>query len=150
MSASVSAELRISWAFAQLSALNAMDVCDLFELRQRVFMLEQACMYQDIEALDKRVWHLLGRDEDDQLMAYLRVIPPRGKYPEPAIGRVVTNPPGRRNGLGRYLMQEGIRRTSMLYPGCGIHISAQTYLLKFYSSLGFARTAAVTCVALPA
>ena len=71
------------------------------------------------------------------LTAYLRIIPPLGKYPGPAIGRVVTSPEARGGGLGRALMLEGIRQTDELFPGTSIFLSAQTYLINFYQSLGF-------------
>ena len=114
-----------------------MSAVEIFELRQRVFVVEQTCVYQDIDVIDREAWHLSGRDNNGLLTAYLRIIPPLGKYPGPAIGRVVTSPEARGGGLGRALMLEGIRQTDELFPGTSFFLSAQTYLINFYQSLGF-------------
>jgi ElaA protein len=65
------------------------------------------------------------------------VVDPGVKYAEPAIGRVIAAPESRGTGLGRRLMQQGIQRCEVAWPGRGIRISAQAHLQRFYSSLGF-------------
>ena len=127
----------LSWQCSLFDALSGAEVYAMFELRQRVFVMEQTCLYADIDALDQRSWHLFGRNERGQLVAYLRIIPPSGKYSGPAIGRVVAASDARRHGLGKQLMHEGILRTSELFPHNCIFISAQTYLIDFYQRLGF-------------
>jgi ElaA protein len=127
----------LTWRLATFEQLTREDVFDLFKLRQDVFILEQVCLYSDIDEIDKKVWHLLGHTNDGMLAAYLRIIPPLGKYPGPAIGRVVTAPPQRRRGLGKALMDQGIAHAERLFPTQEIFLSAQTYLLRFYSELGF-------------
>lgn len=126
-----------NWTLARLADIDVMAAIEIFELRQRVFVVEQTCVYQDIDVIDREAWHLSGRDNNGLLTAYLRIIPPLGKYPGPAIGRVVTSPEARGGGLGRALMLEGIRQTDELFPGTSIFLSAQTYLINFYQSLGF-------------
>ncbi len=126
-----------NWTLARLADIDVMSAVEIFELRQRVFVVEQTCVYQDIDVIDREAWHLSGRDNNWLLTAYLRIIPPLGKYPGPAIGRVVTSPEARGGGLGRALMLEGIRQTDELFPGTSIFLSAQTYLINFYQSLGF-------------
>ncbi len=126
-----------NWTLARLADIDVMSAVEIFELRQRVFVVEQTCVYQDIDVIDREAWHLSGRDNNGLLTAYLRIIPPLGKYPGPAIGRVVTSPEARGGGLGRALMLEGIRQTDELFPGTSIFLSAQTYLINFYQSLGF-------------
>tara|TARA_B100000676_G_C18055991_1_gene834450 strand:+ start:1158 stop:1616 length:459 start_codon:yes stop_codon:yes gene_type:complete len=126
-----------NWTLARLANIDVMSAVEIFELRQRVFVVEQTCVYQDIDVIDREAWHLSGRDNNGLLTAYLRIIPPLGKYPGPAIGRVVTSPEARGGGLGRALMLEGIRQTDELFPGTSIFLSAQTYLINFYQSLGF-------------
>lgn len=126
-----------NWTLARLADIDVMAAIEIFELRQRVFVVEQTCVYQDIDVIDREAWHLSGRDNNGLLTAYLRIIPPLGKYPGPAIGRVVTSPEARGVGLGRALMLEGIRQTDELFPGTSIFLSAQTYLINFYQSLGF-------------
>lgn len=127
----------LSWTLARLEKLTALDAFALFRLRQQVFVMEQDCLYPDIDGIDLEAWHLLGSDAAGILCAYLRIIPPLGRFPGQAIGRVVTDPSARRGGYGRALMREGIGRTRTLFPGGTIHISAQTYLHDFYTSLGF-------------
>jgi len=127
----------IDWKWKPFGDLSAVDLHDILKLRQDVFVIEQHCIYPDIDGADPRCWHLLGRDRSGELAAYLRVVPPGQKYKEPAIGRVVANPDKRRNGLGKELMQVGIRCTQFQYPDSGIRISAQQYLTHFYTGLGF-------------
>lgn len=117
--------------------LTPLQVHDVLQLRQRVFVVEQKCAYLDADGLDPRCWHGLGTLADGTPVATARIVPPGLAYGEPAIGRVVSNPDFRRHGFGRTLMLEAIRETRRLYPGQGIRIGAQRYLEKFYGSLGF-------------
>jgi ElaA protein len=87
-------------------------------------------------------WHLLGRRAQGVLVAYLRVVDGGVKDPEVSIGRVVTRATERGNGLGRELMQEGMRRTAEQLGLQPIRISAQAHLDKFYGSLGFVSVSA--------
>jgi ElaA protein len=110
--------------------------------RQRVFVVEQQCVFLDADGYDAHAWHLLGWVDSgaDGLVAYLRVLDPGCKFEEPSIGRVLTLSPYRGVGLGRILMVEGIARTAQAWPGRPIRIAAQQRLEPFYASLGF-RTA---------
>jgi ElaA protein len=127
-----------SWhAFGELSVG---DLYEILSLRQRVFVVEQHCAYQDADGLDRISFHLRGRSASGTLAAYLRLIPPGARFAGPSIGRVVTAPEVRRTGIGRKLMEEGIRRSSEVYPGSALSVSAQTYLEAYYSSLGFVRS----------
>lgn len=126
------------WHWAEFVDLSGEDVFDVFYLRQQVFVLEQSCLYPDIDARDRVSHHLLGRNLAGELIAYLRVLPPGVVYAEPAIGRVVTAPTARGNGTGRALMNEGLAGVAKRYPSVGVRISAQCYLDRFYRSLGFA------------
>jgi len=110
---------------------------EILSLRQRVFIVEQRCAYLDADGLDRTSLHLCGRPQGGTLTAYLRLIPPGGRFAGPSIGRVVTDPGFRHGGIGRSLMQEGIRRSSMIYPGAPLGVSAQMRLVPFYRSLGF-------------
>ena len=127
----------ITWTLNTYDELTRDDVFDMFKLRQEVFVVEQACIYPDIDDIDKRAHHLFARDADGHLSAYLRLIPPMGHYNGPAIGRVVTAVHARGRGLGRELMGRGIRAAEHHFPAQPIHLSAQTYLRRFYTDLGF-------------
>ena len=126
-----------AWHWLRFGQLGVDDLYDALALRERVFVVEQDCPYQDADGLDRHAWHLLGRDDAGTLQAVLRVVDPGHKYTEPSIGRVVTAPEARGTGLGRALMVEGVQRCTAAWPGQGIRISAQAHLQGFYGSLGF-------------
>lgn len=99
-------------------------------------MVEQNCVFQDADNKDQHCYHLCGWN-DDQLIAYVRLVPPGISYEEPSIGRVVTSPAARRTGAGRVLMQNAIKECFKIFGKQNIRISAQLYLKKFYESLSF-------------
>ena len=95
------------------------NLYDALALRCRVFILEQG-PYLDPDGVDRQSWHLLGRDAQGALQAYLRVVDPGVKYEEPSIGRVITAPESRGTGLGRVLFGEGVARCAVAWPERGI------------------------------
>jgi ElaA protein len=117
--------------------LSSRELYAILALRQRVFVVEQACAYLDADGLDEIAHHLFIGDAAGAIAAYLRILPPDSRYPEPSLGRVVSSPEARRSGLGRAIVARGIEVTHELYPGLPIHISAQRYLERFYGELGF-------------
>jgi ElaA protein len=125
------------WRFARLDELTAREVHDILQARAAVFVVEQACIFQDMDGADTGGWHLFAR-EDGRVAAYCRLLPAGVKFAEPSIGRVITTEPVRGTGLGRALMQEALRRAALLWPGSPVRISAQQRLERFYQSLGFA------------
>ena len=130
----------ITWQWAAFGELDGATLCAIFAARQDVFVLEQQCLYADIDGNDQRAFHLIARQEGSgQLVAYLRCFAPGDKYPEAAVGRVLTVQSMRGLGLGRQLMAEGIRRIEQYFPGSAIRISAQEHLARFYGELGFHR-----------
>jgi ElaA protein len=126
----------MNWTWQRFGDLGADNLYDALSLRCRVFVLEQGA-YLDTDGLDRRSWHLLGRDDAGALQAYLRAVDPGLKYDEPSIGRVAAAPEVRGSGLGRELMREGLRRCAATWPGQGVRISAQARLRRFYADLGF-------------
>jgi ElaA protein len=115
--------------------LSARELYAIVALRERVFVVEQACVYLDADGLDpiaRHVW--LGN-----VSAYCRVIPAGGRFAEASIGRVVTAPEARGTGLGRDLMTRVLAR----YGDQPIRIAAQAHLERFYAELGFARASDV-------
>lgn len=126
----------LAWEWLPFDRLTPRQVHDVLALRQRVFIVEQNCPYQDADGADPKCWHGLGT-LDGVLVATARLVPPGLKFVEPAIGRVVTAPEVRRTGVGRELMLEALAQVRRLYPGQPVRIGAQRYLEKFYGSLGF-------------
>jgi ElaA protein len=107
-------------------------------LRSAVFVVEQNCVFPDLDGLDPACEHLCGSGAGGVLLAYARLLPPGLKHEESAIGRVVVDPAARGAQLGRVLMIEAIRGCRARYPGDPIRIGAQQRLERFYASLGFA------------
>ena len=126
----------IDWQWCALSELSAQHVYAVLEARQAVFVVEQTCAYQDIDGMDHDAEHLIGWS-GPQLAAYLRLLGPGTRFSEPSLGRILTTAPFRSTGLGRELVQKGLERAYLRYPAQTIRISAQSYLEKFYGSLGF-------------
>jgi len=129
----------------KIKAFNELSLQELYEigrLRQEVFVVEQNCPYIDFDGRDDKCHHLMfWGDDKAELMAYARLVPAGISYPEePSIGRVITSPKARGTGLGRKLMLAAIEECNRIWGNVPIRISAQTYLLDFYSSLGFSST----------
>jgi ElaA protein len=126
------------WSWHRFEALGVDNLYDALQLRCRVFVLEQG-PYLDPDGIDRSSWHLLGRNDEGALIAYLRVVDPGLKFADPSIGRVIAAPEVRGTGLGRVLMAQGIAGCERHWPGRAIRISAQARLEGFYNSVGFAR-----------
>jgi ElaA protein len=126
------------WTCVRFDELTVGQLYDLLRLRSQVFVVEQNCVFLDIDGLDRETLHLLGTGEDGALRAYTRLIPPGVKAPDALIGRVVTAPAARGGGTGRALMTESVARCEQLWPGHAITLHAQAHLERFYASFGFA------------
>lgn len=126
----------MNWTWSRFEELSLDDLYDALALRCRVFILEQGA-YLDVDGLDRRSWHLLGRDDGGELAAYLRVVDPGLRFVEASMGRVITAPPLRGRGLGRRLVHEGLLRCAEAWPGADLRISAQSHLQRFYAEFGF-------------
>lgn len=121
--------------------LTVRELYDIMALRQEVFVVEQNCPYLDADGKDLHAWHLMGRDPDLRLLAYTRLLPVGVSYEGYcSIGRVVSSPAARGTGGGRAVMQRSIELCRHLFGPAPIKIGAQTYLLRFYESLGFRST----------
>lgn len=125
------------WTCAPFAALSVQQLHDALQLRSRVFVVEQNCVFLDIDGLDPETLHLLGHASNGTLQAYARLIPPGVKSPDALIGRVVTSPTARGGGSGRALMTEAIAQCERLWPGRAITLHAQAHLQRFYGSFGF-------------
>jgi ElaA protein len=128
------------WEWLSFSAMSASQLYQVLALRMDVFILEQQCLWNDIDGLDQNAHHLLGWrlvDGERKLAAYLRLLAPGVHYDEMSIGRVVNARFARGSGVGRELIGRGIALAEQQYPGQRIKIGAQRYLEKFYASFGF-------------
>lgn len=129
--------MNIRWVLKDFPELTAQELYDMMVLRQEVFVVEQNCPYLDADGKDLKAYHLLGWDAKDKLVAYARIVKPGVSYNEASLGRIVTSPIVRRTGIGKLLMFESIRQVEKLYGKIPLRISAQSYLLPFYSEFGF-------------
>lgn len=116
--------------------LTTQELYDLLQLRSEVFVVEQNCVYQDIDGKDQKALHLLGYKEQ-KLVAYTRCFPPGIYFKEPAIGRVLVRRSERMNSYGHIILEASIKALEEQFPDSTIKLSAQTYLKSFYEAHGF-------------
>lgn len=116
--------------------LSTPELYDLLQLRSEVFVVEQDCVYQDIDGKDMKALHIMGW-EDSILVAYTRCFAPGIYFDEAAFGRVLVRDNYRKLGYGHLITQESIRAIETYYKKGPIKISAQVYLVIFYESHGF-------------
>lgn len=126
----------IRWLSLPFDELRPDQLYEILRLRSVVFVIEQNCLYQDMDNKDYHADHLMAWS-DGKLLACSRILPPGISYPEPSIGRVVTSTEARGIGLGRALMKNSIHLLHNKFGKIPIKIGAQYYLLGFYQSLGF-------------
>lgn len=126
----------VVWTSAAFADLSAQDVHDVLRLRQDVFIIEQDCIFHEIDGRDPVALHLLGR-RDGRLVAYARIFAPGDLYAEASIGRVATDPSVRGTGLGHELFRESLRVVERIAPGAPIRLAAQAHLERFYGAYGF-------------
>ena len=119
--------------------LTADEIYNILKLRSEVFVVEQNCVYQDLDGKDERAMHLFYKKENE-MIAYTRIFQKGDYYPEnPSIGRVVVSKKERGKEIGKSIMKESILYIKNNYNSKIIELSAQKYLDKFYNELGFYR-----------
>lgn len=131
--------MAIQWKIKRFEALSVFELYNLMQLRSEVFVVEQNCVYQDVDGKDEKALHLIGEDEA-VTVAYCRVFKPKDYFDEASIGRVIVKDNYRDQKLGHSLMKEAIEVINAEYNETKITISAQLYLKKFYESHGFIQT----------
>lgn len=129
----------IKWQIKRFNELSLQELYSLLQLRSHVFVMEQNCVYQDIDGKDEKALHLLG-EFDDQIVAYARLFKAGDYFDEASIGRVVIHPDYRDKKWGHLMMQEAIAAIDHYFKTTKITISAQLYLKKFYESHNFVQT----------
>ncbi|MGB5819516.1 MAG: GNAT family N-acetyltransferase [Saonia sp.] len=118
------------------SELSIKELYAILQLRSEVFVVEQDCVYQDIDGKDERALHVIGV-KNNTIVAYTRIFKRGDYFKEASIGRVVVKESERKYGYGRDIMMASIKAAEEHLKETVIHLSAQTYLQKFYNSLGF-------------
>lgn len=125
-----------TWITRDFAALSPGLLYAILQLRQAVFVVEQNCVYQDLDNLDQQADHLMLL-RGDTPVAYQRCLPPGTAFDQSSIGRIIVAPEARRERLGSRLVQRGIDHNRERWPDSPICIGAQAHLQGFYSALGF-------------
>lgn len=126
----------LQWCWFKLQEMEPVALYDMLALREAIFVVEQSCVYQELDGLDKTAQHLLMTLDQD-VVACLRLLSPAEQTARVRIGRVAVLPDWRKRGIAGMMMQQAIARSRQDYPSCDIYLDAQTYLQGFYKSLGF-------------
>lgn len=116
--------------------LNPQELYDILQLRSEVFVVEQDCVYQDIDGKDQNALHVLGY-KNETIVAYTRLFKPGYYFDEASIGRVVVKDSERQHKYGYDIMKASVDAIKTHYEVSTIKISAQTYLKRFYNNLEF-------------
>lgn len=128
----------MNYQLKKFQDLSLDELYGIFILRQEVFVVEQNCPYLDADGKDHDSFHLMGKDDRNEILSYCRLLPSGLSYPNyTSIGRVVSSAKIRGTGEGKFLLKIAIAETRKLWPGINIKISAQCYLENFYASFGF-------------
>ncbi len=129
----------MNWKIKKFNDLTTKELYEILRVRAEVFIVEQNCIYQDLDSKDEVSYHLFLED-NDMVVAYLRILPKGVSYPEIAIGRVLTKANYRNKGISKEMVQKAIDFVTDTLGEKEIRISAQAYLLKFYKDFGFEPT----------
>jgi ElaA protein len=129
----------IKWKIKRFNELSLNELYFSLKLRSHVFVVEQNCIYQDIDGKDKKAMHLFGEFEN-QIVAYARLFNAGDYFENASIGRVVIHPDYRSKKWGHEMMQHAIAGIEENFNTKNITISAQLYLKNFYESHDFVQT----------
>ncbi|GLU30304.1 GNAT family N-acetyltransferase [Trinickia caryophylli] len=128
----------LEWYWKPFAELTSVEVYDILAARSAVFVVEQDCVYGDIDDLDKSAWHLFACQRGGtNLAGYLRVLLPDAAEPDVRIGRVLTTSAFRGIGLGNAMLARAMNHIDEQWPGVPIRLHAQAHLQKFYGAFGF-------------
>ena len=130
------------WTFRGFDAMRPAEIHAMLKLRIAVFVVEQLCPYQEVDDLDLIATHLLGTSEENDLVAYARIIPalPGG---QPHIGRVLVHANHRSSGTGHELMRQVLNHLTKEYGDQNSALAAQAHLRTFYEHHGYRRVGPV-------
>ena len=142
MSLSVSATAPgLNWRCLPFEGLSVTELYAVLQLRSAIFVVEQACVFQDMDGLDQGCHHLLGQDAAGHVLAYARLVPAGLAFAQASVGRVATSPAGRGRALGyslgHQLMARACAQLAALWGPQPIRIGAQSHLQAFYGQHGF-------------
>lgn len=129
----------IIWKIKSFEEITTSELYEIIKARVDVFVVEQNCPYPDLDGYDQKAIHLWA-EQDNTVLAYCRIFDRGIKYNETSIGRVLTSEKGRGKNLGKQLIKYAVETIENRFKTSEVRISAQDYLLKFYSDFGFQDT----------
>lgn len=127
------------WRLLAFDDLRVAELYEVLRLRSEVFVVEQQCLFQDMDGTDQKAMHLLGV-QHGELQAYARCFAAGIKFPEASFGRVLTRQSARGTGLGHALIEQAIAAIQQVWGPQAIRIGAQQQLAGFYGKHGFVDT----------
>lgn len=130
----------LAWRWYHWHELTPDVLYGLLKLRSDIFVVEQNCVFSDMDGIDPQCEHLCATDVSGRVLAGLRLVPPGLRAPQPSIGRVVVDASLRSQGVGAQLMHKALEACAGRYPGQAVFVSAQQHLEAFYGTLGFQRS----------
>jgi len=136
------ARAHFDWRWKAFADLTNVEVYDMLAARAAVFVIEQNCLYGDVDGLDTQAWHLFAYSGQEagaspKLAGYLRVLLPDAEDADIRIGRVLTTVNFRGQGLGGAMMSRTLDHIHAQWPGTAVRLHAQAHLQGFYGAFGF-------------
>lgn len=131
--------MSLIWKIKPFEALSLFELYNVLQLRSEVFVVEQNCVYQDIDGKDQKALHVIG-EYNGETVAYCRIFKSGDYFEQSSIGRVIVKETYRDKKWGHDLIREAIEAIKKSFGETGITISAQLYLKKFYENHGFVQT----------
>ncbi|WP_333862354.1 GNAT family N-acetyltransferase [Sphingobacterium sp.] len=128
--------MALKWNLKKFDELSNKELYRILKLRMEVFVLEQECLYPELDDKDFKCLHLWA-EREGSILAYTRLVPPGLSYPQASIGRVIVAEQARGTGLSQQLMISSIESVSKEFGVNDIQIGAQFHLKSFYEKLGF-------------
>ncbi len=132
--------MTLTWHTKSFDTLSNSELYSMLRLRSEVFVVEQDCVYLDLDNYDQNAHHLIALNAENKVLCCARIVAPGVKYAGASIGRIVTSPSLRGTGRGKALVREAIDACCILYPEAAITISAQQHLEAFYAAFDFETT----------
>ncbi len=126
----------MNWYCKAFNELSTHELYQILALRAAVFVVEQQCIYQDVDDHDQECWHVFAKQDND-VLAYARILPAGVSYDAVSFGRVAVATESRGKGLGQVLIQKTLSEIAVLLGDVPIQIGAQAYLQDFYQKFGF-------------
>ncbi len=131
--------MKLKLSSKKFEELSLTELYAILQLRSEIFVVEQNCVYQDIDGKDAEALHIIGK-KDGKIVAYARCFAPGFYFQEAAIGRVLVSEKERKQEFAHQLMEASLQAIKEVYQTTTVKLSAQQYLTKFYEKHGFVIT----------